>query len=59
MHTKLWSEDLKGSPRHGWEDTIKMYLREVGWEAVDWILMAQNRDQWWALINMVMNLRVP
>jgi hypothetical protein len=36
-----------------------MDLREIGWEGVDWIHLTQNGDQWWALVNMVMNLRVP
>jgi hypothetical protein len=43
-------------PQGKWEDNIKMYLRETGWEVVDWIHLAQNRDQWWVLVNMVMNL---
>jgi hypothetical protein len=48
-----------GRPRRRWEDNIKMDLREVGWEDVDWMHVAQDRDQWWALVNTVMNLRVP
>jgi hypothetical protein len=36
-----------------------MYLREIGWDGVDWIDMAQDRDQWRALVNTVLNLRVP
>jgi hypothetical protein len=48
-----------GRPRHRWEDNIRMNLREIGWEGVDWIHLAQDRDQWWALVNMVMNLWVP
>jgi hypothetical protein len=36
-----------------------MDLMEIGWEAVDWIHVAQERDQWWAVINTVMNRRVP
>jgi hypothetical protein len=36
-----------------------MDVREIGWEAVDWMHLAQDRDQWWALVNMIMNLRVP
>jgi hypothetical protein len=46
-------------PRRRWEDNIKMDLQEVGWEAMDWIGMAQDRDSWRALVNAVMNLRVP
>jgi hypothetical protein len=40
-------------------DNIKMDLRETGWDAMDWIDLAQDRDQWRALVNTVMNLRVP
>jgi hypothetical protein len=38
---------------------IKMDLRERGWNGMDWIDLAQDRDQWRALVNMVMNLWVP
>jgi hypothetical protein len=44
-------------PRHRRDDNIRMGLREIGWEGVDWKYLAQDRDQWWALMNMVMNLR--
>jgi len=47
-----------GRPRHRWEDGIRMDLREIGWGSVEWIQLAQDRDQWHALVNMVMNLRV-
>jgi hypothetical protein len=47
-----------GRPRHRWEDGIKMDLREIGWGAVEWIHLAEDRDLWWALVNAVMNLRV-
>jgi hypothetical protein len=40
-------------------DNIKMDLREIGWGGNDWIDLAQDRDRWRALVNMVMNLRVP
>jgi hypothetical protein len=40
-------------------DCIKIDLREIRWDGVDWIELAQNRDQWRALVNTVMNLRVP
>jgi hypothetical protein len=46
-------------PRRRWEDNIKMDLREVGWGGMDWINLAQDRDRWRALVNAVMNLRVP
>ena len=39
-------------------DNIKMHLQEVGWEDMDWIALAQDRDMWWALVNVVMNLRL-
>jgi hypothetical protein len=45
-----------GKPRHRWKDGIRMDLREIGWGSVDWILFAQDRDRWRALVNMVMNL---
>jgi hypothetical protein len=46
-------------PRHRWVDNIEMDLREIGWDGMDWIDLAQNRNQWRALVNRVMNLRVP
>jgi hypothetical protein len=46
-------------PRCRWEDNIRMYLRKIGWEGVDWMHLAQDRDQWQALVNTVMNRRVP
>jgi hypothetical protein len=49
-----------GRPRCRWEDNIKMDLREIGFFLdVDWINLAQDRDRWRAVVNMVMNLRVP
>ena len=47
-----------GRPRHRWEDNIKMDLREVGKDGY-WMELAQNRDRWRALVNTVMNFRVP
>jgi hypothetical protein len=47
-----------GRPRSKWEDDIKIALTEIGWEHVDWMYLAQNRDQWRAVVNMVMNFRV-
>ena len=49
---------LLGRPRHRWEDNIKMDLQEVGGGG-DWMELAEDRDRWWALVNMVMNFRVP
>jgi hypothetical protein len=48
-----------GRPRHRWMDNIKMDLREIGCDGMDWIDLAQDRDQWRVLVNTVMNLRVP
>jgi hypothetical protein len=48
-----------GRPRRRWVDNIKMDLGEVGWDGVDWIDLAQDRGRWRALVNAVMNLRVP
>jgi hypothetical protein len=48
-----------GRLRSRWEDNIKMDLQEVGWEDMNWIELAQDRDRWRALVNAVMNLRVP
>jgi hypothetical protein len=45
-----------GRPRRRWVDNIKMDLK---WDGVDWIELAQDRDQWRALVNTMMNLRVP
>jgi hypothetical protein len=48
-----------GRPRRRWVDNIKIDLRETGWDGVGWINLAQDWDQWRALVNTVMNLRVP
>jgi hypothetical protein len=48
-----------GRPRRRWVDNIKIDLREVGWDGLDWIDLAQNMDQCGALVNTIMNLRVP
>jgi hypothetical protein len=48
-----------GRPRCRWVNNIKMDRREIGWDGVDWIDMAQGRDRWRALVNTVLNLRVP
>jgi hypothetical protein len=48
-----------GRPRCSWEDKIKMDLRETGIEGSNWIQLAQDRVQWRACVNTVMNLRVP
>jgi hypothetical protein len=48
-----------GRPRRRWEDNIKMDLREIGIEGANWIRLAQDKVQWRAFVNTVMNLRVP
>jgi hypothetical protein len=48
-----------GRPRRRLVDNIKKDLKEIKWDGIDWIDLAQNRDQWRALVNTVMNLRVP
>ena len=48
-----------GRPRSRWEDNIKMDLQEVGGGGMDWISLTQDRDRWQALVNAVMNVRVP
>ena len=48
-----------GRPRCRWEDNIKINLQEVGGDCGDWVELAQDRDRWRALVNTLMNLRVP
>jgi hypothetical protein len=48
-----------GRPRYRWEDNIRMDLVEVGWGDVDWIGLVKDRNRWRALVNSVLNLRVP
>jgi hypothetical protein len=62
--SKFWSKNLKGrdhfgEPKRRWENNVRMFLRELEWELVDWMHMAQDRNQWRAVVNTVMNLRVP
>jgi hypothetical protein len=47
-----------GRQRHKWVDNIKIYLKAIRWDGRDWIELAQDRDQWRALVNTVMNFRV-
>ena len=49
----------RGRNRRRWEDNIKMFLQEVRCEGMDWIDLTQDRDRWQALVNALMNLRVP
>jgi hypothetical protein len=64
IRTKFWWEALKeedpvGGSRHSWKDNIKMDLKKICWQDADRIYLVQNRDQYRAFVNMVMNLRVP
>ena len=56
---KLEEKRTLGRPRRRWEDNIKIDLQEVECDSMDWIDAAQDRDRWRALVNSVMNLRVP
>ena len=48
-----------GRPRRRWDDNIKIDLEELGCVGMDWIELTQDRDRWRALVNALMNLRVP
>jgi hypothetical protein len=41
------------------EDNIRTDLREIGWKGMDWLQQRQDRGQWWAIVNMIMNFRIP
>jgi hypothetical protein len=56
---KLEGKMSLGIARYRWADNIRMYLREIGWEGMDWMHLAQVRGQWLAVVNTVMNVRVP
>jgi hypothetical protein len=46
-------------PRRRWEDDSKVDVRKTGWSGIDWIVLAQDKGQWRAIVSTVMNLRVP
>jgi hypothetical protein len=48
-----------GRPRRRWDDNTRLYLREIRWESVDCMQLAEDRDQWRVVVNMIMNLLVP
>jgi hypothetical protein len=54
----MWHAPL-GRHRHKWEDNIKLNLREIWIDGANWIQLAQDRVQWRAFVNTVMNIRVP
>jgi hypothetical protein len=56
-----WPEEKTplGRPRRRWENNISKYLREIRFGGVDWINVARDKDWWRALVNMIVNLRVP
>jgi hypothetical protein len=63
MHIGFWwgpeGKRRLGRPRRRREDNIRMDLREMGWGGMNWIDLAQDRGQWRAVVNTVINLRVP
>jgi hypothetical protein len=63
VHRIFWLENLRERPlrrpRHRWEDNITMYLGETGWKGEKWMRLPWDRDWWQALMDMVMDLRVP
>jgi hypothetical protein len=59
MVGKLEGKRPLGRSRYRWMDNIKMNLREMGWGGMGWIDLAQDRDEWRVLVNMVMNCQVP
>ena len=64
MHTGLWWRDLAETDHFedasvDWKKIFKSILKEVGWGGTDWIDLAQERERWWVLLNLVARLRVP
>jgi hypothetical protein len=57
VRTYIWKRPLQ-RPSCRWGDNIKMGVREIGWEVEDWLCLAQDKDEWWALVSMVMNIWV-
>jgi len=64
VYTGFWWGNLRGKRpfgtlRHKWENNIKVDLREVGCGCMDWIKLTEDRDMWWAPVNVEMNHQVP
>jgi len=57
--TKPEGKRLLGELWRRWKDNINLGPQGIGWEEMDWIVLAECRDRWWNLVNAVMNLRVP
>jgi hypothetical protein len=57
--TKIRRRNLNWKGRDQSEYNIRMDLTEIAWDVVEWIHLAQDKHQWWAVVNTVMNLRVP
>jgi hypothetical protein len=57
-NVNVYIGQVRSRQRRKWADNIKMDLRGIGWDGVDWIELAQDRDQWRAIVNTVMYLRV-
>jgi hypothetical protein len=55
----LWESQKESDHKEEHWSILKWILREIGWDGMDWIQLAKDRDQWRALVNMVMNLRAP
>jgi hypothetical protein len=59
MHIGYWWESQKEGDHWEDQDVVELIIREIGWDGVDWMDMVQDRNQWRALVNTVLNLRVP
>lgn len=56
---QVWRKRPLWTPRYRWKHNINIYMKEIGWEGVDWMDLAQDRYKWWAVVNAMMNLQVP
>jgi hypothetical protein len=55
---KHWRKEVLRRPSYRWENNNKMYLKEIYWDVVNWADLAQDKDNWWTVVNTVMNLLV-